>query len=121
MLIATREKNYFAHLILISISKLISLSKLISTDILALLLMMNSTGTHTLHMYARQCQKTQLFLLSQLKHFVDKLFYHAYTSSHLTYASTVWDVCRDSVFKKLNSLHRRDAKLMLPDPFNSRD
>ena len=34
-----------------------------------------------------------LYLLSQLRHFVDipkrKLFYHAHISSHLTYASTV--------------------------------
>ena len=36
-----------------------------------------------------------LYLLSQLRHFVDtpkrKLFYHAHISSHLTYASTVWE------------------------------
>ena len=62
-----------------------------------------------------------LFLLSRLKHFVDtskrKLFYHAHISSHLTYASTVWDGYSDILFKKkLNSLHRRAAKLMLPDP-----
>ena len=40
-----------------------------------------------------------LYLLSQLRHFVDtpkrKLFYHARISSHLTYASTVWDGCSD--------------------------
>ena len=40
-----------------------------------------------------------LYLLSQLRHLVDtpkrKLFYHAHISSHLTYASTVWDGCSD--------------------------
>ena len=60
-----------------------------------------------------------LYLLSQLKHFVDihslKLFYHAHISSHLTYASTLWDNCSNNVFKLLNSLHRRAAKLMIPD------
>ncbi|WP_419632975.1 hypothetical protein, partial [Thiolapillus sp.] len=60
-----------------------------------------------------------LYLLSQLKHFVDtskqKLFYYAHISPHLTYASTVWDGCSDILFHKLNSLHRRAAKLMMPD------
>ena len=60
-----------------------------------------------------------LYLLSQLRHFVDtpkrKLFYHAQISPHLTYASTVWDGCSDILFNKLNSLHRRAAKLMISD------
>ena len=60
-----------------------------------------------------------LYLLSQLRHFVDtlkcRLFYHAHISSHLTYASTVWDGCSDILFNKLNSLHRRAAKLMISD------
>ena len=58
-----------------------------------------------------------LYLLSQLRHFVDtpkrKLFYHAHISPHLTYAPTVWDGCSDILFNKLNSLHRRAAKLMI--------
>ena len=66
-----------------------------------------------------------LYLLSQLRHFVDapkrKLFYHAYISSHLTHASTVWDSCSDILFNKLNPLHRRAAKLMLSDSSLSTD
>ena len=57
--------------------------------------------------------------MSQLKHFVDtskqKLFYYVHISPHLTCASTVWDGCSDILFHKLNSLDRRDAKLMMPD------
>ena len=53
----------------------------------------------------KQQQQQQQKILSQLKHFVDtskrKLFYHARISSHLTYASTVWDGCSDILFKKL--------------------
>ena len=60
-----------------------------------------------------------LYLLSQLRHFVDtpkrKLFYHVHISSLLTYASAVWDSCSDILFNKLNSLQRRAAKLMIPD------
>ena len=63
--------------------------------------------------------------MSQLRHFVDtpkrKLFYHAHISSHLTYASTVWEGCGDILFKKLNSLHRRAAKLMISDPSSLTD
>ena len=60
-----------------------------------------------------------LYPLSQLRHFVDtpkrKLFYHAHISPYLTYASTVWDGCSDIFFNKLNSFHRRAAKLMIYD------
>ena len=46
-----------------------------------------------------------LYLLSQLRHFVDtpkrKLIYHAHISPHLTYASTVWDGCSDILFNKI--------------------
>ena len=73
------------------------------------------TGT-----YKTVCLFLNLYLLSQLRHFVDtpknKLFYHAHISPHLTYASIVWDGCsRDILFNKLNSLHRRAAKLMISD------
>ena len=65
------------------------------------------------------------FLLSQLRHFVDipkrKLFNHAHISPHLTYASTVWDGCSDILFNKLNSLHRRAAKLMISNSSLSTD
>ena len=60
-----------------------------------------------------------LYLLSQLRYFVDtpkrKLFYYAHISSHLTDASTVWDGCSDILFNKRNSLHRRAAKLIISD------
>ena len=76
---------------------------------------MNLAGDHTLLAHVKQFQKNH-YLLSQLRHFVDtpkrKLFYHAQVSSHLTYASTVWDRCSDILFNKLNSLHRRAAKLI---------
>ena len=66
-----------------------------------------------------------LYLLSQLIYFVDtfksKLFYHVHISSHLTYASTVWDGCSDILFNEPNSLHRRAAKLMISDSSLSTD
>ena len=66
-----------------------------------------------------------LFLLSKLKPFVDDrsrlMFYNAHIRSHIDYASTVWDGSDDDNLKRLNSLHRRAAKLILPDPNLSTD
>ena len=66
-----------------------------------------------------------IYLLSQLRHFMDtpkrKLFYHAHISPYLTYTSAVWDGCSDILFNKLNSLHRRAAKLMIYDSSLSTD
>ena len=60
-----------------------------------------------------------LFLLSQLRHYVDsdarKIFFQAHLLSHINYASTVWSGASEVHLKKLNSLHRRAAKLILPD------
>lgn len=58
-----------------------------------------------------------LFLLSRLVQFTDvstrQLFYTAHIKSHLDYGSTVWDGCSDITIKRINSLHRRAAKLIL--------
>ena len=60
-----------------------------------------------------------MVLLSQLQQIIiidtRKIFYNAHIKSHIDYAS-VWDGCDEVHFKKLNSLHRRAAKLILPDP-----
>ena len=59
-----------------------------------------------------------LFLLSQLRHYVDsdvrEIFFQAHLLSHINYASTVWNGASEVHLKKLNSLHRRAAKLILP-------
>ena len=78
----------------------------------------NSDGKHRSSAYAKACQKQQLFLLSQLQHInIDtrKPFYNAHIKPHIDYASVVWDGCGEVHFKKLNSLHRRAGKLILPD------
>ena len=94
-----------------------------STDTLALSSTMNLVVNPTLladaKQYNKKKTKKKLYLLSQLKHFVDtskqKLFHYAHISPYLTYASAVWDGCSDILFHKLNSFHRRAAKLMMPD------
>ena len=73
------------------------------------------------------CKKLSqnLFLLSKLKHFVDvdtrKLFFNAHIKSQVDYVSSVWDNCAENHFLKVNSLYRRSAKLILPDPSLSTD
>ena len=46
---------------------------------------------------------------------VNKLFFNAHIKSHIDYASVVWDGCSDVLKKKLNYLHRRAVKLILPN------
>jgi len=59
-----------------------------------------------------------LFLLTKLIPFTDpptrRLFYAAHIQSHIDYSSTVWDGCSENTLKRLHSLHRRAAKLILP-------
>ena len=67
----------------------------------------------------------KLFILSKLKHVLDlnsrMMFFNAQIRSHFDYASTVWDGCSDNHLIKLVSLHRRAAKLILPDPLLTTD
>ena len=66
-----------------------------------------------------------IYLLSKLKLYVDKhalnLFFHAHCMSHINYASTVWSKAGEVHLKKLNSLHRRAAKIIVPNAFLSTD
>jgi hypothetical protein len=61
-----------------------------------------------------------LFLLYQLKHYVGTearlSFYYAHILSHINYASNVWCGASANNLKLLQSLHRRAAKIILPDP-----
>ena len=60
-----------------------------------------------------------LFLLSKLKFYTDSqtrlLFYNAKVRSHIDYSSTVWDGCSDNSLRRLDSLHRRAAKIVHSD------
>ena len=40
------------------------------------------------------------------------MFYNAHIMSHINYASSVWDGACEVHLKKLNSLHRRAAKII---------
>ena len=63
--------------------------------------------------------------MSQLKRYVSpqtlKIFYSSHILPHVSFSSTVWDGCGETNLNKLNSLHRRAAKLLLPDKNSSTD
>ena len=111
----------FARFTLILVLKTVILSKFMSTGILVLLLMMNLAGDHTLLAHVKQFQK--IFICC---HSSDTLWTLLSASCFamlifpLT-SSTVWDGCSDILFNKLNSLHRRAAKLMRSDSSLSTD
>ena len=73
--------------------------------------------THINHMCKTVSRR--VFLLSKLRYIVDidtrKLFFNAHIKPHIDYASVVWDGFSDVLKKRLNSLHRRAVKLILPD------
>ena len=64
-----------------------------------------------------------LFLLGKLRYYLDadamRMFFHAHCLSHINYVSTVWSNSREVHLKKLNSLHRRAGKLIVPNPYLS--
>ena len=66
-----------------------------------------------------------ILLMSQLKRYVSsqtlKIFYGSHILPHISFSSTVWDGCGETHLNKLNSLHRRAAKLLLPDKNSSTD
>ena len=66
-----------------------------------------------------------VYLLSQLKHFVSAdalfLFYHAHLMSHINYASPLWSKACDTKLNRINSLHRRAIKLLSGDKSTTTD
>ena len=66
-----------------------------------------------------------IFLMTQPKRYVisqtHKIFSSSHILPHISFSSTVWDGCGEAHLIKLNSLHRRTAKLLLSDKNSSTD
>ena len=70
--------------------------------------------------HVRNIRKTvskNIFLMSS----AFKVFYSSRILPLINFSSTVWDGCGETHLNKLNSLHRRAAKLLLPDKNSSTD
>ena len=86
----------------------------------------NSEGKPRSNTYAKACPKhtknktKQNKNLSQLQYIFNidtrKLFNNVHVKPHKDHASVVWDGCGEVHLKQLSSLHRREDKLILPDP-----
>ena len=70
-----------------------------------------------------KCVSKNLYLLSQIRKYADvyalKVFYYAHILPHFNYAFIVWDNSADNHLKKLNSLQRRAAKLIIQEPIDT--
>ena len=66
-----------------------------------------------------------VFLMSQLKRYVSFqiliIFFNSHIMPHINFSSTVWDGYSEIHLSKLNSLHRRSAKLLNPDKNLTKD
>ena len=58
------------------------------------------------------------YLLYRLKKYACKealkLYFDAHINSFINYASTLWDNCSGEYMKRINSVHRRAVKILLP-------
>ena len=63
--------------------------------------------------------KQYVFLMSQLKHYVNsqtlRIFVNSHTMPKINFSSTVWPGCNEIHLSKLNSLNRCAAELLTPD------
>ena len=61
--------------------------------------------------------------MNRLKCYIDsdacKIFFNAHCLSHINYASTIWSCAAKNHLARLNSLYKRAAKIILPNPLLS--
>ena len=118
MVVCTRQKRQLGPLLL-NLSMADTTIKQVSKHrLLGVIIDQNLTWQDHISHICKTISKN-MFMLSKLKHLTDiltrQMFYNAHIKSHLDYASTVWDTPSENHLKKLNSLHRRAVKLILPD------
>ena len=118
MVICTRQKRQLSPLLL-NLSMADTTIKQVSKHrLLGVIIDQNLTWQDHISHIGKTISKN-MYMLSKLKYLTDistrQMFYNAHIKSHLDYASTVWDTSSENHLKKLNSLHRRAVKLILPD------
>ena len=74
-----------------------------------------SWSSHLRNLSKNVASKT--YQLSKIKHFLNlharKIFFCSYIQSIVDYASTLWDLASNNLFKSLISVHKRAIKLVL--------
>ena len=119
MVVTTRQKQQINQLLLNLKYNLTDIEQVSTHTVLGVQIDSNlSWNTHVNALIKRLSKNT--YLLSQLKKYASpealKLFFEAHINSHINYASTLWDMCSQDLFKRLNSVHKRAIKLLLPGP-----
>ena len=119
MVVTTRQKQQINQLVLNLRYDLTEIEQVSKHTVLGIQIDSNlSWNTHVNALVKRLSKNT--FLLSQLKKYATpealKLFFEAHINSHINYASTLWDMCSQDLMKRLNSVHKRAIKILLPGP-----
>ena len=118
MLIATRQKHQLYPLSLDLYLNSSAIQQVDDHRILGVIF----DETLSWHSHINNMCKTisrNLFLMNKLKHLVSmkalKLFFHAHILSHFNYSSNLWSNASQVYLKRLESLHKRGAKLLLSE------
>jgi hypothetical protein len=122
MVITSRQKHQRAPLILNLKLNTDPIEQVKSHKVLGIVVDQELRWNVHINNICRKLSKN-LYLLSRLKPFVEaeglKMFFVAHCQSFINYASTVWCGASENLLKKLNSLHRRGAKLIVTNPYLS--
>ena len=124
MVTTTRQKHQRAPLLLSLSLGTNSIQQVSEHKVLGLTLDSELNWHSHLNSLSKRLSKN-VYLLSRLRKFATKqalkLFLDAHINSFVNYASTLWDNCSGEYMKRINSIHRRAIKLLLPNPNISTD
>ena len=124
MIITTRQKHQRAPLLLSLSLGSQNIHQVSEHKVLGLTLDSELNWHSHLNSLAKRLSRN-VYLLSRLKRYATKealkLFFEAHINSFVNYVSTVWDSCSGEYMKRINSIHRRAIKLLLPDQRISTD
>ena len=124
MVISTRQKHQLSEL---KLNLLIHDKEIQHVDehkVLGVIIDKELRWEQHIHTICKKVSKN-IYLLFKLKPYLDiddmKKFYLAHCLSHFNYCSTVWGMSKSVSMKKLNQLHRRAGRILLPSDTQTTD
>ena len=116
MIVTTRQKHQLAPLALNLAINNVPIERVQEHKVLGVILDEELSWESHINFICKKLSRN-LYLLSKLTQFANQktllMFTHAHIMPHINYASSVWDGTSENNLKKLISLHRRSAKLVL--------
>ena len=117
MIVTTRQKHQLAPLQLSLSLGNQSIQQVSEHKVLGVTLDANLNWHAHLDLLVKRLSKNT-YLLYRLKKYASKealkLYFDAHINSFINYASTLWDNCSGEYMKRINSVHRRAVKILLP-------